>query len=145
MKRMMLRITNRLFLFKNCISYRIVIVNEHDRYLHEDTNNIREKLGAEEILLFYFNSLPRVCIVLGKDNNITQIHLSDTRQPRGERLRAFFSGLLEESRLRALRNNHDPDSINVYTWQDIMHVLNTKLNKMLTDASLINSSEIDLI
>lgn len=145
MKKMVLRITNRVFLLRNCISYRIAVYDEQDRYMHEDTNNIRRELNTEEILLFYFNSIPRACVILGKDSTITQIHLSDNRIPRGEKLAAFYSGLLEQSGIYASRGNNDPDLMNIYTLQNIMYVVNTKVNKMLTDASLINNTEVSLI
>ena len=145
MKNIRLNVTNRTFLLRNCISYRILIYNEQDRYMHEDTNNMRRELDIEEILIYYFNGLPRVCIILGKDNTPTQIHLSNSMNPRGEKLAAFFSGLLEQARIYASRQSNDPDLINIYSLQDIMGVLNVKLNKMLTDVSLLNSKEIGLI
>ena len=145
MKKMTLRITNRVFCLRSCITYRIAIHDEQDRYMHEDTNNIRKELDIEEILLFYFNGMPRVCIVLGINNIITQIHLSDSRTPRSEKLGAFFSGLIEQARIFASGHRNDFESTNIYTMQNIMYVVNTKVNKMLNDASLINNAEINLI
>ncbi len=145
MKKIKLEVSDRTFLLRNCISYRILIYNEQDRYMHKDTNDIRNEMGIEEILIYYFNGLPRVCLILGKDNAITQIHLSDSIYPRGEKLTAFFSGLLEQARIYTSIQRNDPDLINIYTFQDIMSVFNNKLNWMLTDAGLINSKEIVLV
>lgn len=145
MKKMVLRISNRVFLLRNCISYRIAIYNEQDGYMHRDTDNITRELDIEEILLFYFNGIPRACVILGKDSTITEIHLSESRIPRGEKLAAFFSGLLEHAETYASRGNNNPDLINIYTLQNIMYIVNTKLNKMLIDAGLINNTEVKLI
>ena len=93
----------------------------------------------------YFNGIPRACVILGKDSTITQIHLSENRIPRGEKLAVFFSGLLEQAEIYASRRNSNPDLLNIYTLQNIMYIVNTKLNKMLTDASLINNTEVKLI
>lgn len=145
MKKIVLKISDRVFLLRNCISYRIAVYDEQDRYMHDDTNNIRRELDTEEILLFYFNGIPRACIILGKDSTITQIHLSDNRRPRGEKLARFYSSLLEQADAYALRGNNNPDLINLYTLQNIMYIVNTKVNKMLVDASLINNTEMRLI